>query len=79
MQSEGRALVVAAEFESTELRDRLLSALHICLVYNAAKLAHALKRRLHVLHLEEYVGSRPRVAAIHPPLKVRCGDGKPLT
>ena len=47
MQAERRALVVAAELDAPEARDRLLASVDVDLVDAAAEVEDALDRRVH--------------------------------
>ena len=67
VQPERRALVVAAEPEVAEPRDRRLVALHVGVVDRAAELADARRRRLDVVDAEEQVRRPPGSPGCSPP------------
>src|SRR5688572_28737184 len=65
VESERRALVVAAELEAAELRRRLRVVADVDLLERAAELAHLLDRGVDVVDGEEQIRARARVAAVH--------------
>lgn len=67
MESEGRALVVAAQLEAPEPGDRCRVALHVHLLDVPAELAHALECGLHVVDREDTYGVAPASPPCIPP------------
>ena len=65
MKPEGRALIVAAQFEAAEPGDRILAPLDVHLLDDAPELANTGQSGLHVVHPEEHVRRRPSIAAVH--------------